>query len=762
MARVRIWILVTLNTVLVFLMLYLVNAAYAATPDAPSDLQVGGFPGGQIRIAWTDNATNETSFELERSVDNRLQYTLLTTLEADTTVYTDTTVAFNTTYWYRVRACNAEGCTAYSKESYNVSFAADAVPNLDERYLLFLINESRADPAADGYPDYEPLPPVMYNALMNYAAHSHSQAILNSDFNIGHCYPDPPESQPDVEFRCPSERARDVGYYGGLSENLIAADDGWQAAESDHRAFMSSEGHRGNILDPGAKEAGLGHTFDPNKGSVWHGQTTYTFTGWNPVTLPTLPSGIVVPYWGRRTTLFSFLVNFYGINGSEPTQAEVVIDGMAHTMSLRRGVPANGSYVFATTLLPGTHTYYFEFIYNNGQITRLPESGEYSGPDIEVGAAVLEVPGEYPTLAAALASARGDVIVRLAAGIFDETTPIGVPTPGIWIEGAGIDRTIIRGDGSGHVLDISVDALIRDLTITNGGLDYFESAIWNTAGHVEVRNCRLTGNNVGLFTWCFEPTCDAVVTVTNSILDHNIRAAVDSNEHGIHQLINNTIVANGTGVFFNNPASQLENSILVHNTSVGVVGNQTPLLRYNNIWGNGMNYENVGPGVGDISVDPQFENESGSDYRLRIDSPSLDAGNPDSDYNDRNGGRNDQGAYGGPEALPVVNTRAMAPVFTQGAFPVSWRGYASDGFQDFDVQYQIRDSTGWTNWLVRVTGNMAQFGPTEPVELIPGNIYCFRSRARDRLGRLESYSHQADACTFFGFGAFLPVVMTHP
>jgi len=115
-------------------------------------LQVGGFPGLKIRIAWTDNSSDETYFRIERSVHDRTNYTYLTSVPADTTVYTDTTVAADTTYWYRMQACNNDGCSAYSKESYNVSFEAEAVPNLDERYMLFLVNESRADPAAYGYP----------------------------------------------------------------------------------------------------------------------------------------------------------------------------------------------------------------------------------------------------------------------------------------------------------------------------------------------------------------------------------------------------------------------------------------------------------------------------------------------------------------------------------------------------------------------------------------------------------------------------------
>jgi len=158
-------------------------------PAAPGNLQVGGFPGGQIRLSWQDNASDETGYRIERSTHTTATYAVLTTLPANTTVYTDTTVTLDTTYWYRVQAYNDDGGSDYSNESYNVSFAAGSVPNDDERYLLVLINEARADPAAYGYPSIAPVAPVAYNSLLNYAAHSHSQAILNSDFAFGHCDP---------------------------------------------------------------------------------------------------------------------------------------------------------------------------------------------------------------------------------------------------------------------------------------------------------------------------------------------------------------------------------------------------------------------------------------------------------------------------------------------------------------------------------------------------------------------------------------------
>lgn len=46
------------------------------------------------------------------------------------------------------------------------------------------------------------------------------------------------------------------------------------------------------------------------------------------------------------------------------------------------------------------------------------------------------------------------------------------------------------------------------------------------------------------------------------------------------------------------------------------------------------------------NMDPQFLSDN--DLRLYYQSPCKDAGNPDPDYNDIDGSRNDQGAFGGP------------------------------------------------------------------------------------------------------------------
>lgn len=81
-------------------------------PLAPDNLAaVAGV--GVINLAWTDNANNETAFEIFRSTDGA-NFTLLTTRPANSTSFADTAVVTGTTYTYQVRATNAVGPSVFS------------------------------------------------------------------------------------------------------------------------------------------------------------------------------------------------------------------------------------------------------------------------------------------------------------------------------------------------------------------------------------------------------------------------------------------------------------------------------------------------------------------------------------------------------------------------------------------------------------------------------------------------------------------------
>jgi hypothetical protein len=82
-------------------------------PAAPTNLTANAVACDQIDLGWTDNSDNETSFKIERSTDG-VNFSQIDTVGANVTAYSDTTVAESTTYWYRVRASNGDGDSAYT------------------------------------------------------------------------------------------------------------------------------------------------------------------------------------------------------------------------------------------------------------------------------------------------------------------------------------------------------------------------------------------------------------------------------------------------------------------------------------------------------------------------------------------------------------------------------------------------------------------------------------------------------------------------
>jgi hypothetical protein len=64
-------------------------------------------------LAWTDTASDETGYEVERST-NGSTFSTAATLGANAESYNDPGRSANTTYWYRVRAVNGGGPSGYS------------------------------------------------------------------------------------------------------------------------------------------------------------------------------------------------------------------------------------------------------------------------------------------------------------------------------------------------------------------------------------------------------------------------------------------------------------------------------------------------------------------------------------------------------------------------------------------------------------------------------------------------------------------------
>lgn len=92
----------------------------SSAPFAPSEL-VGSpdlIASPEITITWQDNSSNETGFEIERStVGGGVGFSLIHTVSANDLAYNDNTASASTTYYYRIRAVNASGNSAYTTEA---------------------------------------------------------------------------------------------------------------------------------------------------------------------------------------------------------------------------------------------------------------------------------------------------------------------------------------------------------------------------------------------------------------------------------------------------------------------------------------------------------------------------------------------------------------------------------------------------------------------------------------------------------------------
>ena len=92
------------------------SVAVPTLPAAPTALTLTSQP-GQVTLTWTDNATNETGFQIQRRAGIAAWITIASPAAdpgTGTVTYIDTTVTPGTIYRYRVRAVNLAGASAWS------------------------------------------------------------------------------------------------------------------------------------------------------------------------------------------------------------------------------------------------------------------------------------------------------------------------------------------------------------------------------------------------------------------------------------------------------------------------------------------------------------------------------------------------------------------------------------------------------------------------------------------------------------------------
>ena len=287
------------------------------------------------------------------------------------------------------------------------------------------------------------------------------------------------------------------------------------------------------------------------------------------------------------------------------------------------------------------------------------------------GKQVKEVPGDYPSIQGAISASDFGDTIRVASGNYNEEV---VMKSGICLEGAGIDETTVMSSSSGIIISNAKYTIVRGLTIKNSSGDTGGGIHISNSENILIEFCRLTQNTArrggGMSISGSSNISIDRCLIDNNFADHPAGGVTVTGSKSV-VFTNVTIAQNrsegNSGIIAADSLIEVRNSIIWGNTGIfndtNLLSYATSVINYSNIggWYSGQNIGGPYKKTGNIYVDPQFI--SASDFHLNLDSPAINAGNPDPQYNDPDGSRNDMGAF--PLAFKVTSN-------FRSPYQVSW------------------------------------------------------------------------------------------
>ena len=303
-----------------------------------------------------------------------------------------------------------------------------------------------------------------------------------------------------------------------------------------------------------------------------------------------------------------------------------------------------------------------------------------------INATIINVPVPYATIQAGInAAANADTVLVQPYTYFETINYNGklITVGSLFLttqDTSYISLTVIDGNSSGSVVTFEngegLAAILAGFTITNGSASngggiYCEESSPTLHGLIISGNS--ASNNGGGIS-CFESCYPRLenVTITENIASDSgggISCVIACNPSLENVTISgNTAQYSGAGIYcFEDSYPSLENVTISDNYTQGNGGgiycefSSSPSLLNTIMWNNSQqeiyiaaggsitvtysNIEGGWTGVGNIDSDPLFVDAGGGDFHLQAASPCIDVGDPNPQYNDPDGTRNDMGAY---------------------------------------------------------------------------------------------------------------------
>lgn len=97
-------------------------------PTAPTSLVATTTSATRVDLSWADTSSNETGFKIESKIGVGGTYSEIDSVGTNVTAYAATALSPSTTYYFRVRAFNNDGTSAYTNEASSTTDAAPYVP----------------------------------------------------------------------------------------------------------------------------------------------------------------------------------------------------------------------------------------------------------------------------------------------------------------------------------------------------------------------------------------------------------------------------------------------------------------------------------------------------------------------------------------------------------------------------------------------------------------------------------------------------------